>query len=381
MIEAGRMRIGSRSPLERPVVKVTASPRRPQLRIAFNAFLVRQASLQDVPYMAIEFDKERQQVKFTSTTSQEYQGDVAYRLQHDGGPRSSKTVGRVLLVSKNRFSMLHPRLYEPRRAGPTISIDLEPAPASYADIEASLGGGGQSVLAQLKRYENEIAGILSRFHSSRDSIDIQNSDIPIYRQYVRELIDLFHDAYGGQNNYSQQISDEFDDGLRNMSRSPSYSSVETILSLVKAAQTCFSRDTTVLARRNRVAPPFIAESRLAELRRLRSSQFDFRRLVRFCEELTTTYSEECYLATAVLSRALLDHVPPVFGKSTFSEVANNYGGTRSFREAIRFLESAARKVADAHLHVLIRKNETLPTQQQVNFAAPLDVLLAEIVRI
>ncbi len=45
------------------------------------------------------------------------------------------------------------------------------------------------------------------------------------------------------------------------------------------------------------------------------------------------------------------------------------------------LENAARKVADAHLHTPIRKSETLPVPQQVNFGPQIDVLLAEIVRI
>jgi uncharacterized protein (TIGR02391 family) len=136
------MFIGSRSPLKRPVVSVTAPPRRPQVRIGFNAFLVRQASLQDVPYMAIDVDEERQRVTFTSSPSQEYRGVVAYRLLHDGGQPSSKTASRALLVPKNNFSMLHrqaPRLYEPQiqsgRAETKISIALERAPVSYADSE------------------------------------------------------------------------------------------------------------------------------------------------------------------------------------------------------------------------------------------------------
>jgi hypothetical protein len=66
---------------------------------------------------------------------------------------------------------------------------------------------------------------------------------------------------------------------------------------------------------------------------------------------------------------------------SFSEVANNYGGGKSFRETMHHLENAARKVADAHLHMPIRKSETLPVAQQVNFAVQLDVLLSEIVRI
>jgi hypothetical protein len=124
----------------------------------------------------------------------------------------------------------------------------------------------------------------------------------------------------------------------------------------------------------------IADSRLAELRKLVSADFDFRKLIRLCEELNKNYSEKCYLATAMLTRGLLDHVPPLFGKKTFSEVANNYGG-KSFKDTMQHLDGASRKVADSLLHVPIRKNETLPTAQQVNCAQQLDVLLSEIVRI
>jgi hypothetical protein len=141
---------------------------------------------------------------------------------------------------------------------------------------------------------------------------------------------------------------------------------------------------TAIAREHAAASRLtvIADTRLTELRALSSDQFDFKKLIRLCEEINTAYSDGCYFGTAMLTRGLLDHVPPIFGKSSFSEVANNYsGGGRSFKEAIHHLENAARKVADAHLHMPIRKSETLPVAQQVNFAAQLDVLLSEIVRI
>jgi hypothetical protein len=84
----------------------------------------------------------------------------------------------------------------------------------------------------------------------------------------------------------------------------------------------------------------------------------------------------------MLTRGLLDHVPPLFEKSTFTEVANSYGGGgRSFKETMQRLDTAARTIADAHLHVKIRGSESLPSPQQVNFAAEIDVLLGEIVRI
>jgi len=126
----------------------------------------------------------------------------------------------------------------------------------------------------------------------------------------------------------------------------------------------------------------VADTRLAELSALATTQFDYRKLIRLCEEINTVYREECYFATAMLTRGLLDHVPPIFGKQFFNDVANGYGGGgKSFKDAMNQLENAARKIADAHLHQLIRKKESLPTAQQVNFAPQLDALLSEIVRI
>jgi hypothetical protein len=126
----------------------------------------------------------------------------------------------------------------------------------------------------------------------------------------------------------------------------------------------------------------VADSRLAELRALKSPQFDFKKLVRLCEELNIASREDCYLSVGMLTRAMLDHVPPAFGVKSFSEVANNYvGGSKSFKDTMLHLDTAAKKIADGFLHTQIRKSETLPTPQQVNFGPQLDVLLGEIVRI
>jgi hypothetical protein len=84
---------------------------------------------------------------------------------------------------------------------------------------------------------------------------------------------------------------------------------------------------------------------------------------------------------AALTRALLDHVPPIFGKRTFAEVANNYGGPKSFQNAMKHLDNSARNIGDTHLHVQIRARESLPTLTQVNFSNDLDVLLGEVVRL
>ena len=79
-------------------------------------------------------------------------------------------------------------------------------------------------------------------------------------------------------------------------------------------------------------------------------------------------------------RAILDHVPPIFDKEKFKEVASECG-TKSFQGTMKYLQDGARKIADAHLHSPVRKKETLPTDLQVNFIPYIDVLLAEIVTV
>ncbi len=83
----------------------------------------------------------------------------------------------------------------------------------------------------------------------------------------------------------------------------------------------------------------------------------------------------------MLIRAVLDHVPPIFGAASFREVANNHQGGRSFRDAMQFLEQSSRKIADSVLHGHVRATEALPTAPQVDFRAGLDMLLQEVTRL
>ncbi len=125
----------------------------------------------------------------------------------------------------------------------------------------------------------------------------------------------------------------------------------------------------------------IATSRLDELRAIQSTDFDFTKLIRLCEEINIAFAQGCNYGTGMLTRAVLDHVPPLFNQKSFAEVANNHPGGRSFKETMQHLENATRKIGDGMLHTQIRKKEVLPTPQQVNCAPQLDLLLAEIIRI
>lgn len=106
----------------------------------------------------------------------------------------------------------------------------------------------EQIISEIKRYESEPAKILSRFTQDRDGIHIGRGDDPLLTQYVRELMDFFNDTLG-RNSYSQQIAAEFNSGISNYIGSPSYKSVENILSVVRAAITRFTRQPDLLVRK------------------------------------------------------------------------------------------------------------------------------------
>jgi hypothetical protein len=132
---------------------------------------------------------------------------------------------------------------------------------------------------------------------------------------------------------------------------------------------------------NQAAPCFVAMERIDGLRALESSNFDLRKLIRLCEELNISHANRALYAITMLVRAVLDHVPPLFGKKSFAEVASNYRGGRSFKDPMERLEKTARKIADKQIHGPICHKEVLPTLQQVSFTAEVDLLLAEIIHI
>lgn len=125
---------------------------------------------------------------------------------------------------------------------------------------------------------------------------------------------------------------------------------------------------------------FINSGRINSLKELNNQSFDYQKLIKLLEEINHNYSFENFLSVVILSRAVIDHVPPIFGQKTFNEVANNYGNT-SFKKNMLHLNNSMRSMADSYLHVPIRKNESLPNENQIDFSREFDFLLAEIIRI
>ena len=125
---------------------------------------------------------------------------------------------------------------------------------------------------------------------------------------------------------------------------------------------------------------FVNPNRINELKTLGQNRFDTTKLILLCNELNVCYDANCFYATVFLTRAIIDHVPPVFDKTKFSEVAGGHG-SRSFKDSMLHLEKSMRKIADSHLHSQIRQKESLPNHTQVDFSSDLDVLLGEVIRV
>jgi cellobiose-specific phosphotransferase system component IIB len=128
-------------------------------------------------------------------------------------------------------------------------------------------------------------------------------------------------------------------------------------------------------------PPYVDAQRILQLQSIRSGEWDMKRLIRLLQEVNIAHAHEMHMATAMLVRAVTDHVAPILQCKNFPEIANNYTAPRSFSDQMKQLDVALRKVADTHLHQQIRKSEVLPLAPQVDFRAALDVLLSEIVRV
>ncbi len=125
---------------------------------------------------------------------------------------------------------------------------------------------------------------------------------------------------------------------------------------------------------------YIDKYTLLRLSRIDSKEFDLTRLIALCNELDDNYSLENYHSCAMLQRAILDHIPPVFQKTSFAEVCAQYG-TKSFKDIARPLNETAKKIGDDYLHTQISKKVLAVTKTQISFQANLDTLLNEIAAI
>lgn len=123
---------------------------------------------------------------------------------------------------------------------------------------------------------------------------------------------------------------------------------------------------------------FIENEVLEKIRTLKSGKYDFSKLCKFIEELNFNYKYGNYLSSILLLRAIINHIPPIFGSKSFSEYVSQSG--RSVKSILQKLEDDARPIADLHSHYMIRKKENLPTKSQIEpYKSSMEILLYEII--
>lgn len=184
---------------------------------------------------------------------------------------------------------------------------------------------------------------------------------------------------GLANDYSMNLLHAVNSGAGGFFTGPSYASVEEATQIVRAGVGAIKRRGARRVSSN--APIYVDPSRVAELKVLRSDQWDFSRLIELCRELNVAAANECHMSTSFLLRSILNHVAPIFGFDSFARVASEYPFAKSVKTGIQRLQSQGRDGADFHLHQQIRKHESLPAAAQVAFSQELDVLLSEVVRV
>lgn len=125
---------------------------------------------------------------------------------------------------------------------------------------------------------------------------------------------------------------------------------------------------------------YVDQNRIREIRSINCKDYDLSKLIQLCIELNISYKNGCLYSIPLLMRTVIDHIPPIFEKKYFNEVANNYG-TKSFKKSMLHLENSLRNIADSYLHTHIRGSESQPNIIQIDFKNDLDFLLGEIYRV
>ncbi|MCA0432917.1 MAG: hypothetical protein LCH46_06605 [Proteobacteria bacterium] len=239
---------------------------------------------------------------------------------------------------------------------------------------------------ELTSIANDMSALLPIFKDGgrMSGLILPTEHAATFKALAIEAQSIIDQELGMANQFSLGLISAVNSGAGGILGGPSYASVEEASKIVLASVRAINRKRVQPPKPAPEAKPYVDLSRIAALQSMSGGTWDFSRLVELCRELNVAHAHRCHMTTAMLLRTILNHVPPVLGFNTFAEVASNYGGpksNRSFKGNMQRLETSLRNIADMHLHSPIRPREDVPTAVQVDFAADLDVLLGEIIRV
>ena len=111
------------------------------------------------------------------------------------------------------------------------------------------------------------------------------------------------------------------------------------------------------------------------------SVYDCSRLIRYCEEINDNYERGNYAAVGFLSRAIVDHIPPIFNQKNFAGVAAQLPGERhvSFKKSCEALDKSLKNIVDRSIHKQMDSVDIPPFPEEINFSQDLNTVLARVV--
>lgn len=123
---------------------------------------------------------------------------------------------------------------------------------------------------------------------------------------------------------------------------------------------------------------YISDSNIRELQRINHDKFDLTRLIRYCKEVNDNFKLGNYSSVAFICRAILDHIPPIFGEPNFESISAH---TRkdSLKKTASHLYQSLKNIAEGHLPKQISEKEVLPLLKEVDFSAEMNFIIGRII--
>jgi len=249
-----------------------------------------------------------------------------------------------------------------------------------ADVES-----GATIVDELLNAADDLEALKPKFvkGGNMTGFFLQSDDQAAFERMYLGAQTLLKEALGNRNDYLRKIVALHLTGVVQMVGGPSLAAVTEMVEVIRGAAGQVGRRalrTYVSQNTESKTADYIDQVRIDGLRNVTTSKFDMTRLLQMCKELNSAQVNGNLITVAILVRAIMDHVPPVFGKQNFAQVASNHG-PQSFKKSMEHLDKSMRNVSDSYLHTHIRSKESLPSPAQVDVIRDLDVLLAEVIRL
>ena len=241
---------------------------------------------------------------------------------------------------------------------------------------------GRARADELTFIADQVEALKPNFVDGAWGLYLPSDDQAHFKGLYLEAITLIKEQFGTSNDFSRTLHSEHSSGTLAVQGGPSFSCLSNMVAIIRLAAKSVHRRTdsvgAVVAPFKGAPEIFVEASRIDDLRHLKGS-FDFARLITLCNELNSNYAANNFFSCAFLIRAIIDHIPPIFGQTTFKGVVGQHG-SKSFKASMANLDLSMRRIADGYLHEHIRSKESVPTAVSVDVKRELDLLLAEIVR-